>query len=730
MWLLYALTLTKHDIDDGGNDDDAKRALRLVQRSAFRDRGREFYGALSRAADARTTGWNDDDTNIGRDCGDGRDAREDDADGAASSCRRSLGRGETVADIADRQMRALVEVGLLLPPPPGGGSPSKCTAVGGDAAPAASAPLVAAAAAAPYSSMARTTALGGARLASLPSLGSGRGGRSSSLRPPVGGGAAFGIPSSATAIEEHGAGTTAAASPPVAVATENDNGRSKADDDASATGTTSSVPSFHRGTKRPLTLGSDRPRHSSTAATGAEEEGGSGNNNGPSLLRTRLELRKRLKLTDRTNRRAVPGGGGKGGLRAILSQSVEDDDDGSDDDDDDGGGGGGQVAAKRSADSCASAVTAKRSSGSCASASSSENGTIFHQDISPIDREPTTSVKDMNLDYLLDWDPTKRDAAIINKKRVTISEDASAEKASKKGGASIPKITRNDLAYMMTWNPSEKMEKRDEDSHGGGGGVDGTAGVVVLRSAAPGNNHGKNMSTIDEATEGSALGEVNNQGIASRSRSSVSSQESEEKNASGSRNSRSADISGDNPSRNEDETPREQMISTSKLDRSFLPLIENKNIIRVEDEPYAKLGVIGKGGSCKVYRALSRDCNVVALKKVKLDGLNKLAVDGYANEIALLKRLKGNPAIIQLYSAEVDLARKSILLVMELGEVDLNYVLRQQELSSSRGQGSGPGRSSLNMNFIRLTWQQMLTAVYSIHEERIIHSDLKPAVRK
>ena len=26
MWLLYALTLTKHDIDDGGNDDDAKRA--------------------------------------------------------------------------------------------------------------------------------------------------------------------------------------------------------------------------------------------------------------------------------------------------------------------------------------------------------------------------------------------------------------------------------------------------------------------------------------------------------------------------------------------------------------------------------------------------------------------------------------------------------------------------------------------------------------------------------
>jgi serine/threonine-protein kinase RIO1 len=207
----------------------------------------------------------------------------------------------------------------------------------------------------------------------------------------------------------------------------------------------------------------------------------------------------------------------------------------------------------------------------------------------------------------------------------------------------------------------------------------------------------------------------------------------EDKTAATTTTSSSSNHESSSSSSNEE---KEIMISSTTIDKTFLPLIENKNIIHVENIPYVKLGIIGKGGSCKVYRALSPDCTVVALKKVKLDGLNQCAIDGYANEIALLKRLRGNPAIIQLYSAEVDLNRKSILLVMELGEVDLNYVLRQQALSSSSSskqkQGSSSSRgggivSSLNMNFIRLTWQQMLTAVHSIHEERIIHSDLKPA---
>ena len=160
-----------------------------------------------------------------------------------------------------------------------------------------------------------------------------------------------------------------------------------------------------------------------------------------------------------------------------------------------------------------------------------------------------------------------------------------------------------------------------------------------------------------------------------------------------------------------------------RYNEDFLPLLEEKNIVRVNGVPYVKLGgPIGKGGSCKVYRGLAKDNSVVAIKKVKIGGMDKRAVESYANEIKLLKSLRGYSSIIQMFDSEVDYQRKAIFVVMELGEVDLNHALQKQSLSSN-----ADGRRCLNMNFIRLTWQQMLSAVHCIHEARIIHGDLKPA---
>lgn len=52
---------------------------------------------------------------------------------------------------------------------------------------------------------------------------------------------------------------------------------------------------------------------------------------------------------------------------------------------------------------------------------------------------------------------------------------------------------------------------------------------------------------------------------------------------------------------------------------------------------------------------------------------------------------------------------------MECGEIDFAHIL-------AKHQGT-----PLGLNFIRVYWEQMLRAVQAIHEEKIVHSDLKPA---
>ncbi|KAK3019763.1 hypothetical protein RJ639_003750 [Escallonia herrerae] len=63
----------------------------------------------------------------------------------------------------------------------------------------------------------------------------------------------------------------------------------------------------------------------------------------------------------------------------------------------------------------------------------------------------------------------------------------------------------------------------------------------------------------------------------------------------------------------------------------------------------------------------------------------------------------------------------NISMVLEYGEIDLAHMLSQEwkEMDISN--------SSIDQNWLRFYWQQILLAVNTIHEERIVHSDLKPA---
>ena len=146
------------------------------------------------------------------------------------------------------------------------------------------------------------------------------------------------------------------------------------------------------------------------------------------------------------------------------------------------------------------------------------------------------------------------------------------------------------------------------------------------------------------------------------------------------------------------------------------PARRTTGTVTVKGKTYTRMGLLGRGGSSKVFRVSDRDHQVFALKKVDLGkGADSETYQSFLNEIDLLERLRGHDRIIQLVASEVNEARRSLIMVMEIGEIDLNALLQERT------------GKSISMNFIRHTWEQMLEAVYVIHEQGIVHTDLKPA---
>lgn len=152
---------------------------------------------------------------------------------------------------------------------------------------------------------------------------------------------------------------------------------------------------------------------------------------------------------------------------------------------------------------------------------------------------------------------------------------------------------------------------------------------------------------------------------------------------------------------------------------TFLRDISREEIVVVNDRQYLILGSVGKGGSSRVYKVLNSSRTIMALKRVHVRKCAnfKSTFDSYANEIDLLRRLRGKPNIVYCYDAEVREESGIIHLVMEYGDIDLAKRLNETTNKTK----------ILDENFRRLYWQQMLEAVRTIHEAKIVHGDLKPA---
>lgn len=150
-------------------------------------------------------------------------------------------------------------------------------------------------------------------------------------------------------------------------------------------------------------------------------------------------------------------------------------------------------------------------------------------------------------------------------------------------------------------------------------------------------------------------------------------------------------------------------VSSSKPDRR-----EKDEAIIVNGKVYFALELIGQGGSSKVYRVLSKDKKVYALKRIAIGGeANHVA--NYHNEIALLQRMKGRPYVIQLIDSQEDLVAGVIYMVFELGTMDFAHFLQTSQASKT-----------WDNNSIRYYWKQILECTQMCHDEKIIHLDLKP----
>ncbi|XP_022291226.2 dual specificity protein kinase TTK-like [Crassostrea virginica] len=155
----------------------------------------------------------------------------------------------------------------------------------------------------------------------------------------------------------------------------------------------------------------------------------------------------------------------------------------------------------------------------------------------------------------------------------------------------------------------------------------------------------------------------------------------------------------------------------AKSSSSQVPTMET---MYVNGKLYQVLQCVGHGGSSKVYTVIDhsgQNPQILALKVVRLEDQNKQIIEGYKNEIQLLKRLQYCPKVIKLHDFEYRETENLLYILMECGELDFDKYLKD----TIKQEGH------LSPLYIKFYWQSMLQAVGALHKEGIIHSDLKPS---
>ncbi|CAK7201965.1 hypothetical protein SEUCBS139899_004681 [Sporothrix eucalyptigena] len=141
-------------------------------------------------------------------------------------------------------------------------------------------------------------------------------------------------------------------------------------------------------------------------------------------------------------------------------------------------------------------------------------------------------------------------------------------------------------------------------------------------------------------------------------------------------------------------------------------------LLKVNGRSYQRVDCVGRGGSGKVYKVTAENGKMFAMKRVSLENADESTIRGFMGEIDLLKKLSGVDRVIQLFDFEMNKEKHMLSLLMELGEMDLNSLLRLRQ---------NPESAKMDPVFVRFYWKEMLECLQAVHIHDIVHSDLKPA---
>ncbi|XP_076331844.1 uncharacterized protein LOC143236974 [Tachypleus tridentatus] len=140
-------------------------------------------------------------------------------------------------------------------------------------------------------------------------------------------------------------------------------------------------------------------------------------------------------------------------------------------------------------------------------------------------------------------------------------------------------------------------------------------------------------------------------------------------------------VHGKNTSKNKPKTlDLSKQYQAPTLDSSFSheqKNSRNSGSLVVNGHRYQILNVLGKGGSSKVYQVMDQDQKcTLAIKVVSFEKADVSAVEGYKNEVRVLRSLQGSSRVIKLYDFEYQPDQNRLLMVLEKGDSDLNTVIR------------------------------------------------------